>query len=164
MNDLFQSWKPASLGSSGVGVNSATWSTTVPLELEGPYQIDVTATDTHGNRNDKRSTWGLWRGEIDTRVPRVGLTTNVTTVGSTVYTQVQGWAEDLNLTNDGMVTPCAVGGATSDTGGAKISSKSSCSCIQLADARRRGGPAPQPFRFFLSAGWACHTRSSRHGM
>jgi len=121
---LYQSWSPVTLANSGVGVTSTSWSATVPRNLEGNYQIDLTATDTHGNRNDKRSTWALWRGEIDTLAPRVGMTWNYTSVGSAAYTDVQGWAEDLNLTTDGMATPCAVGGSTTDTGGAAITNKS----------------------------------------
>src|SRR5262249_6369423 len=73
---LYQSWAPVTLASTGSGVNATTWSASVPRDLEGNYQIDLTATDVLGNRNDKRSTWGLWRGEIDTKPPRVGISSS----------------------------------------------------------------------------------------
>src|SRR5205814_10532112 len=63
---LYQSWSPATLDTSGSGVSAARWSAAVPSDLEGNYQIDLTATDVLGNRNDRRIDWGLWRGEIDT--------------------------------------------------------------------------------------------------
>src|SRR5262249_20596600 len=59
-HDLYTSWSPVPLGSSGAGVNTTTWTSTVPRNLEGNYQIDLTASDTVGNRNENRSSWGLW--------------------------------------------------------------------------------------------------------
>ncbi len=105
---LFQSWAPVALASSGSGVNSTTWSATVPRNLEGNYQIDLTASDVLGNRNDKRSTWGLWRGEIDTSPPRVGISYNSYYAAGVAYTEINAWAEDLNLTTDGLVFPCSL--------------------------------------------------------
>ena len=94
---LYQSWTQVALGS---GMNSATWRAMVPRDLEGNYQVDLTATDVLGNRNDKRSTWGLWRGEIDTRPPRVGISSSSWYEAGVRRTDITAWAEDLNLTSD----------------------------------------------------------------
>ena len=45
----------------------------MPAGLEGNYQIDLTATDTLGNRNDERIDWNHWQGEIDTAPPRISI-------------------------------------------------------------------------------------------
>ncbi len=105
---LFQSWAPVVLASSGNGVNSTTWSATVPRNLEGNYQIDLTASDVLGNRNDKRDTWKHWLGEIDTSPPRVGISYNSYYAAGVAYTEINAWAEDLNLTTDGLVFPCSL--------------------------------------------------------
>src|SRR4029453_7809044 len=94
---LYQSWAPATLANAGSGVNSTTWSATVPRNLEGNYQIDLTATDVLGNRNDKRSTWGLWRGEIDTKPPRVGISSSSWWEAGVARTDITAWAENLTL-------------------------------------------------------------------
>ncbi|NUM44642.1 MAG: hypothetical protein HUU38_08030, partial [Anaerolineales bacterium] len=108
---VFQSWAMAPLQNSGNGVTSTSWSATVPKDLEGQFQIDLTATDILGNRNDLRSTWGLWQGEIDTKPPRVGITSYSYWNAGVPTTVVNAWAEDLNLTTDGLIFPCSFSNA-----------------------------------------------------
>ena len=68
---FYQSWQPATLASSGFGVNTTTWNAVVPFGLDGNYSIDLTASDLRSNRNDDRLAWSHWRGEIDTAPPRL---------------------------------------------------------------------------------------------
>ncbi|MAT96582.1 MAG: hypothetical protein CL608_05510 [Anaerolineaceae bacterium] len=90
------------------GEVATTWSSTVPAGLEGQYQIDLTATDAVGNRNDLRSTWNHWRGEIDTAAPRVSLSRTYIGSGSTAQTLYEGSASDANLTDLRFAAPCAL--------------------------------------------------------
>ena len=108
---LNQSWSTTTLVQQGNGVNSTTWNATIPQNLEGNYQIDVAATDTNGNRNDQRSTWGLWRGEIDTQAPRVSMHTYTYWQAGRAFTHINAWAEDLNLDTKGVVFPCNLSGS-----------------------------------------------------
>ncbi|MGD8856429.1 MAG: hypothetical protein PVG33_08895, partial [Chloroflexota bacterium] len=101
---LFQSWQD--FLPTTVGDVNTTWSYQVPADLEGLYQIDLTATDVLGNRNDFRETWNHWRGEIDTRAPRVDITVSFSGNGSTAQTTYSGSAEDANLADVGYVFPC----------------------------------------------------------
>jgi uncharacterized repeat protein (TIGR01451 family) len=97
-------------------VDSTRWSAALPAELEGRFQIDLTGSDALGNRNDRRSEWGKWRGEIDTRAPRLALA--VSYIGEAPgprFTIVSGSMEDLNLadsiglTLDGQPAGCRFG-------------------------------------------------------
>ena len=105
---LYLSWTPVNLVQTGSGVNATTWSATVPRDIEGNYQIDLAGIDVLGNRNNQRSTWGVWRGEIDTRAPRVGISSRTYWNWGTPYTEINAWAEDYNLATDGIVFPCSL--------------------------------------------------------
>lgn len=94
---LYQAWSAFAPDEAGEGVVSSTWSRSIPLGLEGQYQIDLTGSDQMGNRNDARSTWNHWRGEIDTAPPRVGLSVTLSGQGASAKTTYEGWAEDANL-------------------------------------------------------------------
>ena len=91
---------------TGSGVLTSAWSAQVPAGLEGPYEIDLTATDTLGNRNDGRIDWNHWQGEIDTTSPRVSISVSYSGAGSTARTTYSGYAEDLNLTEANLQFPC----------------------------------------------------------
>lgn len=52
--------------------------------------------------NDARSGWILWNGEIDTKPPRVGMNFSY----GYGFTDVDVWAEDLNLSTTGLQSPC----------------------------------------------------------
>src|SRR5690606_11491532 len=78
---LFQSW--IAFAPADPGAISSTWSYTIPEGLEGMYQIDLTARDVLGNRNDDPATWRHWRGAIDTLAPRVAITVTYSGAGST---------------------------------------------------------------------------------
>jgi hypothetical protein len=97
-------WQDATVASQG-GITS-TWSHAVPVGLEGVYSIDLRGTDVLGNRNDDRSTWQQWQGEIDVLAPRVGITVTYRGAGSAAQTIYEGWAEDFGLTTDGFQFPC----------------------------------------------------------
>ena len=104
---LYQSWNPITLATTGSGVTTTTWSTQVPTGLEGNYQIDLTGTDVLGNRNDLRSTWNHWRGEIDTAVPRITFNVTYSGAGSSAQTHFTASIVDLNLSEPDVRIPCA---------------------------------------------------------
>ncbi|MCO5242929.1 MAG: LamG domain-containing protein [Anaerolineae bacterium] len=106
VNGLYRSWSPVTVAQTGAGVLTSAWSTQVPAGLEGPYEIDLTATDTLGNRNDGRIDWNHWQGEIDTASPRVSISVSYSGAGSTARTTYTGYAEDLNLTEANLQFPC----------------------------------------------------------
>jgi type II secretory pathway pseudopilin PulG/subtilisin-like proprotein convertase family protein len=60
----------ATLDRSGSGVITATWTLTVPENLEDFYQIQLQGVDVLDNRNDDPAGWSAWEGMIDTRDPR----------------------------------------------------------------------------------------------
>ena len=103
---LYESWSPVTVTQTGPGVLTSDWSTQVPAGLEGVYEIDLTATDTLDNRNDRRIDWNHWQGEIDTRAPRVSIQVTYSGSGNTTRTTYTGYAEDLNLTEDNLQFPC----------------------------------------------------------
>ncbi len=80
-------WYAADLASTSA--NHTTWSYPLELALEGPYQIDLLATDALGNQTFAEN---VWTGEIDTRAPRLTLTAS----GQDVTCQ----ASDFNLDSD----------------------------------------------------------------
>jgi len=104
---LFRLFRPVTVTGNAPGVAGAAWSLPVPAGLEGNYQIDLTATDLSGNRNDLRSTWNKWRGEIDLLAPRVALRANFAGGGETAQTIFTGSATDLNLSERNIQFPCA---------------------------------------------------------
>src|SRR5690606_35771304 len=91
-------WLPTALAQSGGGVLDTTWSYQVPADMEGICQIDLRGTDVLNNVNDDRSTWNVWRGEIDTAAPRVSFDVEFVGVGSNARTIYRVWAADFNLT------------------------------------------------------------------
>ena len=101
-------WLPTALAQSGGGVLDTTWSYQVPADMEGIYQIDLRGTDVLNNVNDDRSTWNVWRGEIDTAAPRVSFDVEFVGVGSSARTIYRVWAADFNLTEQGFLSPCPI--------------------------------------------------------
>lgn len=99
-------WLSAELARSGPGVISTTWSATLPPGLEGIYQIDVRGTDILNNRNDDRSTWTQWQGEIDVLAPRTAVTATNSGAGDSAQTLYQLWAEDFNLASTTFASVC----------------------------------------------------------
>lgn len=102
IRDLWVSWQPATLGQAAAA--QTTWTAALPANIEGFYQIDLTATDTLGARNNDRIDWGQWQGEIDLSAPRVRMSA---TYHYNNQTRLVGYAEDLNLSEDGLKMPCA---------------------------------------------------------
>ena len=103
---LYSSWSSVTVSQTGNGVLTSDWSAQVPAGLEGIYQIDLTATDTLNNRNNRRIDWNHWRGEIDTTSPRVNIAVSYSGADSTAQTTYTGYAEDLNLTEANLQFPC----------------------------------------------------------
>lgn len=101
---LFQAWQPVSVDDPGAPASS--WHYTLPAGLEGFYQIDLRASDSLGNRNDRRQEWRQWRGEIDTAYPQVNVQVSYTGQGESAQTHYSGMVRDLNLVEDGFVSPC----------------------------------------------------------
>lgn len=78
-------WYPVTLDTNDASFS--TWSFPLTnLTLEGPYQIDLRATDALGNQSIMP---GAWNGQIDTRAPRLTLTASGQDVTCT--------ASDFNL-------------------------------------------------------------------
>lgn len=88
-------WVPAALAAPDA--TQTTWSYPLNAALEGPYKIDLKATDSLGNT---RYLPNAWTGVIDTRAPRLTLTySQVTPTTATVacaaddfYLSESGWA------------------------------------------------------------------------
>ena len=99
--EMYRYWQPVTV--AGPGALDTTWSQPLPADLEGFFQIDLTATDALGNRNNDRVDWGKWQGEIDLVAPRVRLSATYLYENST---RLVGYAEDLNLTEEGLKFPC----------------------------------------------------------
>lgn len=78
----------------------STWNATVPPDLaDGPYKIDLWATDSLGNA---RMIPNAWTGEIDLHAPTVTFTYNDNGDGTA---QVSCDATDYNLTQAGWLCP-----------------------------------------------------------
>ncbi|MFZ0547188.1 MAG: LamG-like jellyroll fold domain-containing protein, partial [Candidatus Promineifilaceae bacterium] len=101
---LFRSW--TSFAPDAPGAIASSWTYTVPAGLEGLYQIDLTAADVQGNRNDNPNTWPKWRGEIDTLAPRVAMTVTYSGSGSSAQTHYEGLVQDANLSVNRYDFPC----------------------------------------------------------
>jgi sugar lactone lactonase YvrE len=101
---LYQAWQPVTLDSPGAPASA--WSYDLPAGLEGFYQIDLRPTDVLGNRNDRRQDWRQWRGEIDTAYPAVNVQVAYLGEGESAQTRYRGAASDLNLVEEGFVSPC----------------------------------------------------------
>jgi uncharacterized repeat protein (TIGR01451 family) len=98
-------WYPAQLAQTGKGISQTSWSVAVPADLEGSYQIDVRGTDVLGNRNLQRATWNVWRGEIDTRAPRVSIVADYQGGGATSRATYTCAAQDFTLDESSFVCP-----------------------------------------------------------
>ncbi len=94
---LYRQWQPVTFIPDGSPL-SATWAYTVPLGIEGYYQIDMRAADTIGNRSDSRGTWPQFRGPIDTKAPTFNVAVAYSGSGSAAQTLFTGAAYDANLT------------------------------------------------------------------
>lgn len=94
----------AALAQSGTGVDSSTWSYTLPETLDGLYQVHMMPADVFGNAA-RSGDWPAWTGAIDTAAPKVKLTIKeksetVDVAGHNVFTAKTTytcWAQDFNL-------------------------------------------------------------------
>jgi uncharacterized repeat protein (TIGR01451 family) len=101
-------WQPATLAASGNGVRTTNWSYAVPAGVEGVYQIDTRARDMVNNRAEDGETLNRWRGEIDTAGPRLRLDVEYLGIGPNARTVYRFWANDFNLTQTDLTSPCPV--------------------------------------------------------
>jgi len=101
-------WLPATLDRTGPGIAATGWHLPVPGDLEGLFQIDLRAADAVGNSSGEMLRWNPWRGEIDTLAPRAAITATLRGAGQAAQTVYQGWAEDLNLSVEGLRFPCEI--------------------------------------------------------
>lgn len=102
---LYRQWQPVTLIPSGNPLQ-ATWAYTIPLGLEGYYQVDMRSADTIGNRNDSRGTWPQLRGPIDTAPPSFEVSVSYSGAGNTAQTRFIGTVRDANLTTDDYAFVC----------------------------------------------------------
>ena len=72
---LNRTWMPVTLAQRGAGVTRTTWSFRIPAGLENSYQLDLRGFDLLGNVAISSN---VWRGIIDTRVPRTAMRATVT--------------------------------------------------------------------------------------
>jgi hypothetical protein len=85
-------WARATLAQQGA-VTTA-WTYTVPWDIPGNlYQIDVRSIDAAGNRDERRSEWNQWHGEIDTQAPYLWVFQDP----MMAFTRAQCYAQDYNL-------------------------------------------------------------------
>ncbi|MFQ5421150.1 MAG: LamG domain-containing protein, partial [Anaerolineae bacterium] len=97
-------WLPITLAQPGAAFSA--WSYPLPAGLEGPYQLDLRATDSFGHVNTQLD---AWVGEIDTLAPRVELRVGDTYHrGNTNLTSYQCLVTDYNLTDRGFSCPVDV--------------------------------------------------------
>jgi uncharacterized repeat protein (TIGR01451 family) len=82
-------WQPLTL--EAAGSSFSTWRYTLPTGMEGPYWIDLRATDSLGNSN---YVLNAWNGDIDMLPPRVTL--HATPVNDSSI-EIQCVAEDFNI-------------------------------------------------------------------
>ncbi len=88
-----------------------SWHMAMPASLEGSYRIEARGWDAMGHTEPPRSPVQAWSGEADTLVPRVTLTRSAS--GSTYH--YTATAQDYNLVQDGLGTPCPAGAAVAST-------------------------------------------------
>lgn len=95
-------WQNATLAQPGAALS--TWSASIPAGSEGLYQLHIRGTDAY-SQTERRQT--VWRGTVDTLAPRLAL--NAQLVGSgTSFQTVYTWsADDLLLSETGLLQPCA---------------------------------------------------------
>jgi uncharacterized repeat protein (TIGR01451 family) len=91
-------WLPLTLPSTSAA-NFVTWQLPLPSGLEGPYKIDLKATDSLGNASYIPN---VWFGEIDTAAPRLDFAYVLTGNG---YAQVACLVTDYNLVSAGVTCP-----------------------------------------------------------
>ncbi len=105
--DLYRSgWHNATLAEAGAP--TTTWSDTVPVGLEGAYQLALRGADTAEQFDVSADTQQAWRGMADTLAPRLSITREPQ--GNRYHYTVT--AQDFNLTEDGFVSPCGIGVVT----------------------------------------------------
>jgi len=90
---LYRRWQPATLAGN-------TWAFTVPVGIEGYYQIDMRAVDSVGNRGESRGDWPQLRATIDTKVPTFDPRVVYAGTGSSATTLYSATVRDDNLTSD----------------------------------------------------------------
>ncbi|MBI2863697.1 MAG: hypothetical protein HYX94_03950, partial [Chloroflexi bacterium] len=93
-------WREATLDSPGQA--TANWRYPFPEGLEGPYRIDLRATDGLGN---VKVSPNQWSGDVDTVAPRVQITATVEGGKIRYVTAVQ----DFNLSQQGFSSFCGAG-------------------------------------------------------
>ena len=87
-NPALTLWQTATITSAG---GLATWSSPVPVGLEGPYQIALRTSDSLGNTALLPN---MWSGDLDTRAPTVALYQRPLAAGAA---EVRCQASDYNL-------------------------------------------------------------------
>ena len=101
---LYRQWRPATL-------SGGQWSFTVPVGLEGVYQIDMRATDSVGNRIERRGDWPQFRGPVDTKFPTFDVRVAYSGFGNASQTIYSSTVADANLTADNYAFVCPPGTA-----------------------------------------------------
>ncbi len=94
-------WQSATLAQPGA--LATTWSFIVPEGVEGLFQINGRGIDRLGNRAYDRIAWDMWRGMVDTAVPRVSIQASDNGRDWDITCQ----AHDLNLIQTGYDCPCS---------------------------------------------------------
>ncbi|NUM43532.1 MAG: hypothetical protein HUU38_02415 [Anaerolineales bacterium] len=108
---LYRQWQPVTL-IPGATPLEATWAYTVPLGIEGYYQIDMRAADAIGNQNDNRGEWPQFRGPIDTAPPSFDVSVGYSGSGSAAQTLFSGTVHDANLSTTDYAFVCDLANAS----------------------------------------------------
>lgn len=107
---LYRQWHPVTL-IPGATPLEAAWAYTMPLGIEGYYQIDMRAADAIGNQNDNRGEWPQFRGPVDTKAPTFEISVAYSGSGSAAQTLFSGTVHDANLATTDYAFVCDLANA-----------------------------------------------------
>jgi len=96
---------PLAFDATGSNALTSTWRYSVPVNMEGVYQVGLAGNDQLYNSGEQAN---VWRGEIDTAAPRASVDVNYVGIGSAARTIYSVRVSDFNLVTDGFVSPCGV--------------------------------------------------------
>ncbi|GAB4494722.1 MAG: hypothetical protein OHK0052_00470 [Anaerolineales bacterium] len=93
-----------SVAAASPGDAASTWRSAIPAALEGFYRLDLRGSDLQGNLSPLASP--PIEAEIDAAAPRIFYEMTYSGLGSSAQTHFTFLATDLNLNEDGLLTPC----------------------------------------------------------
>lgn len=107
-------WQATNTINAAGGLSETTWSASVPVGLEGLYELQSRGTDKLGNVSDEPSELVTWRGTIDSLAPRLLSYTATKNGTGTTYALT---VEDFDLAINSVEVPlvCTINNTTTVT-------------------------------------------------